>query len=72
MEMELLIIKSGDDYIRVKAGDYFLCQLDKASVFSIDSLDAVKKHVQKLREKDFIRVAIYKLKMIEEPLGVDI
>ena len=70
--MELLIIKSGKDYIRVKAEDYILCQLDKASVFPIDRLDAVKKHVKKLREKDFTRVAIYKLKMIEEPLGVDI
>ena len=69
--MELLIIKSGKDYIRVKAEDYILCQLDKASVFPIDRLDAVKKHVKKLREKDFTRVAIYKLKMIEEPLGAE-
>ncbi len=70
--MELLIIKSGEDYIRVKTGDYILCQLDKASVFPVDKLDAVKRHVKKLREKDFTQVAIYKLKMIEEPLGVDI
>ena len=69
--MELLIIKSGKDYIRVKAEDYILCQLDKASVFPIDRLDAVKKHVKKLRDKDFTRVAIYKLKMIEEPLGAE-
>ncbi len=72
MEMELLIIKSGEDYVREKAGGYILCQLDKASVFPIDKLDAVKKHVKKLRAKNFTRVAIYKLKMIEEPLGVDI
>ena len=70
--MELLIIKSGNDYIRVKPGDYILCQLDKASVFPVDKLDAVKKHVNILREKDFNRVAIYKLKMVEEPLGIDI
>ena len=70
--MELLIIKSGEDYIRAKAGNYILCPLDKASVFPIDKLDAVKKHVKILREKDFTRVAIYKLKMVEEPLGVDI
>jgi hypothetical protein len=70
--MELLIIKSDQDYVRVKAGDYILCQLNKASVFPIDKLDAVEKHVKKLREKDFTRVAIYKLKMIEEPLGADI
>ncbi len=70
--MELLIIKSGEDYIRVKSGDYILCQLDKASVFPVDNLDAVKKHVKNLREKDFNRVAIYTLKMIEEPLEIDI
>lgn len=66
--MELLIIKSGEDYIRVKTENYNLCRLDKASVFPIDNLDVVKKHVKKLKEKDFPRIAIYKLKLIEEPL----
>ena len=70
--MELLIIKSGEDYIRVKTGNYIICQLEKASVFPIDGLDEVKQHVKKLREKDFICIAIYKLKLIEEPLEVEI
>ena len=65
--MELLIIKSGKDYIRVKAGDYILCQLDKASVFPIENPDEVKKHVKKLREKDFPLISIYRLKLLEEP-----
>jgi len=53
VQMELLIIKSGEDYVRVKTEDYILCRLDKASVFPIDNLDVVKNHVRKLEEKDF-------------------
>ena len=69
MEMELLIIKSGEDYIRVKTEDYLLCRLDKASVFPIDNLDEVKKHVKKLRARDFPSIAIYRLKLMEELLA---
>jgi len=69
--MELLIIKSGQDYVRVKTENYILCQLDKASVFPIDNLDEVKKHVKKLQEKDFPLIAIYKLTLKEEPFGVE-
>jgi hypothetical protein len=69
--MELLIIKSGEDYVRVKTGNHSLCRLDKASVFPIDNLDEVKKHVKKLKEKDFSLIAIYKLTLIEEPLGTE-
>ena len=71
MHMELLIIKSGEDYVRVKTEDYILCQLDKASVFPIDNLDEVKKHVKKLKETDFPLITIYKLTLIEEPLGIE-
>ncbi len=67
--MELLIIKSGEDYVRVKSENYNVCRLDKASVFPIDNLDEVKKHVKKLKEKDFPLIAIYKLTLIEEPFG---
>ena len=67
--MELLIIKSDKDYIRVKNEDYILCQLDKASVFPLDTLDEVKKHVKILREKEFPLIAIYRLKLLEEPLS---
>ena len=66
--MELLIIKSGEDYVRVKTESYSLCRLDKASVFPIDHPDEVKKHAKNLKEKDFPLIAIYKLKLIEEPL----
>jgi len=66
VQTELLIIKSGEDYVRVKTGNYSLCQLDKASVFPIDNLAEVKEHVKKLKETDFPLIAIYKLKLIEE------
>ena len=70
MQMELLIIKSGEDYVRVKTESYNLCRLDKASVFPIDNLDEAKMHVKKLKEKDFPLISIFKLTLIEEPLGI--
>jgi len=66
--MELLIIKSGKKYIRVKQDNYILCLLDKASVFSSDSLTMVKDHVKKAAENGLPDVSIYKLKLSEEPL----
>jgi hypothetical protein len=65
--MELLIIKSGEDYIRIKTEHYIPCQLDKASVFPIDKLDAVKSHVERLRAKGFQRISISRLKLSEAP-----
>jgi hypothetical protein len=66
--MELLIIKSGKKYIRVKQDSYILCLLDKASVFSSDSLAMVKDHVKNAAESGLPDVSIYKLKLSEEPL----
>jgi len=65
--MELLIIKSGKNYIRVKDEAYTTCRLDKASVFPIDMLDVVKTHFKKLKEKQFPKVSIRKLTLTEEP-----
>jgi hypothetical protein len=67
MSMELLIIKSGKDYIRVKAENYIRCPLDKASVFPMDKLEEVKTHVEILREKGFRHVSISRLLLSEEP-----
>jgi hypothetical protein len=66
--MELLIIKSGQDYIRVKAENYIPCQLDKASVFPMEKLEAVKSHAKILSEKGFRNISICRLKVSEEPL----
>lgn len=65
--MELLIIKSGKDYIRVKTENYIRCPLDKASVFPMDKLEEVRTHVKILRFKGFRRVSISRLKLSEEP-----
>jgi hypothetical protein len=65
--MELLIIKSGNDYIRVKAESYIFCQLDKASVFPLDKLEEVRTHAKILREKGCRRISISRLKLSEEP-----
>jgi hypothetical protein len=68
--MELLIIKSGDDYIRVKAEQYLLCRLDKASVFPMHKLQEVKSHANILREKGFDRISIARLTLSEEPFEI--
>ncbi len=67
--MELLIIKSGKDYVRVKGGDYILCNLDQASVFPMDKLDIVKDHLTMLRNRNFPSVSINRLIILEEPFN---
>jgi len=66
--MELLIIKSGKDYIRVKGNNYLLVKLDKASVFLFDGLDLVKNHESSLKEQGFKNISIKKLILTEEDL----
>lgn len=65
--MELLIIKSGKDYIRVKTDNYLPCRLDKASVFPLDKLEEVRNHAGKLKEKGFPCISISRLTLSEEP-----
>lgn len=67
--MELLIIRSGKDYVRVKGGDYILCNLDQASVFPMDKLDVVKDHLGILRKRNFASVSVNRLIISEEPLN---
>jgi hypothetical protein len=69
--MELLIIKHGDAYVRVRDGTYFFVGLDKASVFPLEKLVAVRKHVMNLREQGFDPVAVYRLRLSEEPYEPD-
>ncbi len=67
VETELLIIKAGHDYIRVKDDLYLRCQLDKASVFPMAKLETVEKHVQQLKKTQNVTPEIYKLILKEEP-----
>jgi hypothetical protein len=66
--MELLIIKSGTDYIRVNPGKYEAVGLDKASVFPMHKLAQVKDHRTRLRASGFPEAAIYRLALEETPL----
>ena len=66
--MDLLIIKTGDDYIRVKPDAYEAVGMDKASVFPMPQLDRVKEHLTKARSSGFPEAAIYRLHLTEEPL----
>ncbi len=66
--MELLILKSGIDYIRIKGEGPVMVQLDKASVFPMDQMDRVKAHEADLVALGFKNVSIKKLLLTEEDL----
>ena len=68
MQTELLIIKHGKEYIRVKDDTFLKCGLDKASVFPMSKLEAVKIIVQTLHDKGMVSACIKKLKLIEEDM----
>jgi len=64
--MELLIIKCGDDYLRVKDGHHTWTHMDKASVFGLDSVAVVRQHLAQLKADGVSSVAIHKLHITEE------
>ena len=66
--MELLIIKSGKDYIRIKDNEYLPVTLDKASVFEYRCLSEVRHHEARVIVKGFEAVSIKKLILTEEDL----
>lgn len=66
--MELLIIKTKGGYIRVKADDFLLVNLDKASVFPMDKLDHVRGLEVQVRDRGFKEVVVKKLVLTEEDL----
>lgn len=66
MHMELLIIKTDQGYIRFKEGRYLSVNLDKASVFPLDQLKAVKSHLNTMKTKGFDTARIKRLILTEE------
>ena len=66
--MELLILKSGFDYIRFKDGTFLRVGLDKASVFPMDRMMLVRQHAEALKDQGFDKVSIKKLVLTEEDL----
>jgi len=65
--MELLIMKNKTEYVRVKGDAYLFVGLDKASVFPLEKLTTVQGHIKKLQDQGFEHVAIYRLKLTEQP-----
>lgn len=66
--MELLVIKNGADYIRVKDGSYLAVGLDKASVFLFERLAQVKDQLTDVQGSGFPEAAIFRLTLRETPL----
>ncbi|MDD9301613.1 MAG: hypothetical protein HUK40_04405 [Desulfobacter sp.] len=66
--MELLIIKIGDHYLRVKPQGFFKVGLDKASVFPMKNLAQVKTLANEAETKGFKNIVIKKLVLTEEDL----
>ena len=64
--MELLIIRVGNDYIRVRENGCERVQMDKASVFPMDKLDLVQEHRVRLLEDGYTEVTVKKLVVTEE------
>ncbi len=63
--MELLIIKSEKQYIRVREDWFERVNLDKASVFPMDQMDRIRDHEAKLKILGFKSVHIKKLILSE-------
>ncbi len=66
--MELLILKTGNRYIRLKQDGPHIVPLDKASVFPMNQIEYVRTHLQNLCEAGFENVYIKKLILTEEDL----
>ncbi|RLC06634.1 MAG: hypothetical protein DRH34_00200 [Deltaproteobacteria bacterium] len=66
--MELLIIKSGQEYIRFKDHVPLLVSIDKANVFLLNQMEVVQEHVFHIKEQGFTDVCIKKLVLTEEDL----
>lgn len=64
--MDLLIIKSGDQYIRVKDEQYLVVALNKASVFPMEQLDQVRSQLDGARDAGCRDLKIIKLILTEE------
>lgn len=66
MPTELLIIKSGNDYIRIQGETSIRCGLDKASVFPVTRLETVRETVERLQGQYPLPLVIKKLILTEE------
>ena len=65
--VELLIIKTGDHYIRNKGGEIVVCPLEMASVYTMAQLKIAQQVLAQVRTQGFNNVSLRKLIMTEEP-----
>jgi len=65
--VELLILKSGGQYIRIQNNRYGRGGLDKASVFPLNRAEEVAFHLAELKKSCFSDAAVYKLIIEEKP-----
>lgn len=70
-EVELLILKNKEMFVRYKNGEYTLCGMDKASVFPLSGLPEVRRHLDALHKKGFPDASIGKLLIQEVPFDMD-
>ncbi|WDP92053.1 MAG: hypothetical protein HUN04_20950 [Desulfobacter sp.] len=66
--MELLIVKTGGQYLRFKDGAILEVGLDKASVFPMDRMAHVRALEQQAAAEGFKDIRIKKLVLTEEDL----
>lgn len=66
--MELLILKAGEHYVRIREDGPHMVRLDKASVFPMNQLETIKAHQQDLFKAGYENVCIKKLILTEEDL----
>lgn len=67
MKKELLILRTGDSYIRLRADGHELCDMEKASVFPLTKAHEVHNYQTKLAAQGIDDLRIHKLTISEEP-----
>ena len=67
--MDLLILKTGKEYIRVKPDGFHVVGLDKASVFPMDQIRKVREYEARLQDQNFPDICIKKLVLSEQDLN---
>ncbi len=67
MTTQLLIIRSGREYIRFRDGVHECCPMNKASVFGLDRLEEVEEKLAALKSTVLPQAEIRVLTITEEP-----
>ncbi len=64
---ELLVLKLGEDYIRLQDGKYLRSVLPKASVFPLGRCEEARVHLAELRAVGAPEAGLFRLSIAEEP-----